>query len=57
MYPTLIEMAVTSERRIIDMENAKRVARGELDHFQRGRKPSAVSRAIGAVRSAVGRES
>jgi len=56
MNATLYEMAVASERRVIDMDNARRVARGEVDHFTGGRKPSAVSRAIGAVRSAVGRE-
>lgn len=56
MNATLIEMAVATERRVIDMENAKKVARGEIDHFQGGRKPSAVSRAFDAVRSAVGRE-
>lgn len=56
MNATLIEMAVATERRVIDMENAKRVKRGEMDHFQGERKASAVSRAFDAVRSAVGRE-
>jgi len=56
MNATLIEMAVATERRVIDLENAKRVARGEMTHFESGRKPSTVSRALDRVRSAVGRE-
>lgn len=51
MNATLFEMAVASERRVIDIENARRVKRGELDHLVSGRKGSAVSRAFGAVKS------